>query len=487
MTQTVTIQEAVKLGAVDGVFYSHYFFPRTFRQTSPVFHRDIWAKLEDPAQRNVALSVFRDGAKTTLLRAFMSKMIAYGFAHTIMNIGKSEAAARRTNRWLMKQVEFNPFWASTFGLTRGKKWTEEEFEILHGVDQYPISVLAFGMTGSIRGVNLDDYRPDLIVVDDPCNTENTATREQLDKTLALLFADIQKTLAPRSEAPHAKMCLLQTPLAIGDAIDHCLNSPDWASAQYGVLDDKGESRWPARYPTDEVKREKESHFQAGPAMLGIWMREKECKVISTELSAFRVENLKYYDTYPVGGTCVMAIDPASSDSKEADNMAMTALYFYQSDVYVLDYKLFKGYDFDYLMAEFFSFIRLYRPRLITVESVAYQRTLMWHMKREMENRRTFVSITPFDDRRSKADRIIQALSGLSAMGHLLCRKTHTEFIRDFAMWGPKVRMKDDLLDSVAMGVTVANPALDGIVLEAEYRRIAAEEAGLEALEVAEAP
>jgi hypothetical protein len=73
------------------------------------------------------------------------------------------------------------------------------------------------------------------------------------------------------------------------------------------------------------------------------------------------------------------------------------------------------------------------------------------------------------------------------MGHLHVRKTQTEFIRDFTMWGPKVRMKDDLLDSVAMGITAANPALDGLVIEAEYQRIMSEEHGLKPIEIAEAP
>jgi hypothetical protein len=475
----VTPQEAVKLGAVDSVFYSRFFFPKTFRQPSPQMHREIWANLEDPAHRYVALAVFRDGAKTTILRAFASKMIAYGLAHTILIIGKSESAARRTNRWLMKQVEMNSLWAQTFGLVRGKKWTEEEFEILHGIEQYPITVLAFGMTGSIRGVNIEDYRPDLIIVDDPCNTENTATPEQREKTKTLLFADIAKTLAPRSEAPHAKMVLLQTPLARDDAIDLCIKDPEWKHSLFSCFDEKGRSRWEERYPTEELKRDKEHHIRRG--QLGLWMREKECKIVSTEMAAFRAENLKIYQTLPDHCSFIMAIDPASSDSKDADFLAMAVLAFCRGDVYLADYRLFKGYDFDYLAAEFFHFLRIFRPRLVVVEEIAYQRTLIWHLRREMENRRIFATITPVKDRRRKADRIIQALGGLSAMGHLYCRESHVEFIQQFTEYGPLVDIHDDLLDAVAMGVTASNPALDGIVLEGEARRIAEEEKGIEPL------
>ena len=481
----VTPQEAVNLGAVDSVFYARYFFPKTFRQTSPDFHRDVWQKLEDPSNRYVALAMFRDGAKTTILRAFASKMIAYGLAHTILNIGKSERAAMRSNRWLMKQVEMNAFWAQTFGLIRGGKWTEEEFEVLHGVDGYPITVLAFGMTGSIRGVNIGDYRPDLIIVDDPCNTENTATKEQREKTKTLLFADIAKTLAPASEAPHAKMVLLQTPLAREDAIDFCTNDPEWKSAVYSCFDEKGQSRWEVRYPTEAFIKDKEHHIRRG--MLSLWMREKECKIVSTEMAAFRLENLKYYEKLPDYATYLLAIDPASSDSKEADDMAMTVVAFHTGDVYVADYRLFRGYDFDHLASEFFFFLRTYHPRQVIVESVSYQRTLVWHLRREMEKQRTFATILPVEDRRRKSDRIIQALGGLSGFGHLYVKGTHVEFVQQFAEYGPTVKMKDDLLDAVSMAITAANPALEGAILDGEYKRIMDEEKGLEPMLIMGSP
>src|SRR3990167_4683492 len=217
------------------------------------------------------------------------------------------------------------------------------------------------------------------------------------------------------------------------------------------------------------------------------MREKECKIISTELAAFRAENLEMYEVLPTGGTFIMAIDPASSDAKSADPMAMGGLYFHRSDVYVVDYRLFKGYDFDLLATEFFAFIRLYRPRLVVVESVSYQRTLIWHLRREMENRRIFVTISPVEDRRAEGDRIIQALGGLSGFRHLKVRPTHTEFIQQFSEWGPTVKIHDDLLDMVAMAVTASNPALDGVLLQGEYERIEEEEKGLLPIEIAEAP
>ena len=178
MKEEMGLAEIVELAAVDSTFYAHHFFPKAFRQGTPDFHKELWGVLEHPGNRHVAIKVFRGGAKTTLLRCFTSKRIAYGISHTILFVSETQDHAIRSVEWIKKAVEFNRQWSEVFQLRPGKKWTGAEIEILHGVDDYPIRIIALGITGQTRGVNIDDYRPDLIVVDDPCNEENTATPEQ---------------------------------------------------------------------------------------------------------------------------------------------------------------------------------------------------------------------------------------------------------------------------------------------------------------------
>src|SRR4030066_1381637 len=205
----IAMAELVTLAAMDSELYARVFFPKTVRQTSPPFHREMDAVLDDDS-RLVAFMIFRDGAKTTKVRLFNSKRIAYGISRTIVVVGKSQDHARRTIEWLMRAVEFNSTWVQTFGLRKGTKWTSEEIEIFHGIDEVPIRVIALGITGSTRGINVDDYRPDLIIIDDPCDEENTATPEQREKTSERVFGALAKSLSPATECPDAKMALLQT-------------------------------------------------------------------------------------------------------------------------------------------------------------------------------------------------------------------------------------------------------------------------------------
>lgn len=475
----VDINEAIKLGAVDGTFYSRYFFPKTFRQASPAMHRDMWSRIDRRGRRLKALKCFRGSAKTTIARSLASKRIAYADTRTMLFVGKSEMAAKRNLRWLMKQVEFNTVWASAFGLSKGAKWNEEHIEVNHELAGHSINILPVGMTGSLRGINLDDWRPDFILVDDPCDTENTATPEARKKTADLFFGDLINTLAPTTESPDAQVLLLQTPLNAEDLIETACRDPSWETAVYGCFDDKGESRWPERFTTDYLRQEKEAYIQRN--QLSLWMREMECKVIASELSSFKSEWLKYWNVLPDGMTFVLAIDPASSESKTADDTAMIVLGFRGPDIYIVEERTYRGYDFDKFSAEFIGLLIKYRPRKVAVESIAYQRVLAWHLRNAMEKHGIYAVVEEVEDRRKKSDRIIQALSGPASFGHVYCRANHFKFIQQFTDYGPLAKIHDDVLDSVAIAITANTYTYNDSALEAEFARLDDEEKHIPAI------
>lgn len=446
----ITLDEAVRLGAVDGAFYSKFFFPKTVRQDVPEMHREMWMDLDDPTARCVAFKVFRDGAKTTLTRLFTSRRIAYGVSHTIVYTSNSELHAVRSLKWIRRQVEYNQLWAQAFGLRRGAKWSDTEVEIIHGVDEYPISIVAVGITGQVRGINLDDYRPDLVVADDVDNEETAGTPEQRKKAADLLFGALLNGLAPRSEAVNAKFVLLQTPLTDGDLIDVASKDTSFRCKTFGCFDEHGQSRWPSRYPTEELLKEKANYVQRN--QLSLWMREKECKIVGDELASFRREWLRYYDQLPPGGWYRVSLDPAISDSKDADYFASVVWYMHGRRRYLVEYHQAKGVMPDEAINRTFDFIFKYHPRQIVVESVAYQKVLAWLLRKAMERHRKYVPVVEHDDKRRKADVILQAYLNVAPMGDLYIKKDQIEFIEAFTTWFPGYKGHDDLLDAGARGL-----------------------------------
>lgn len=449
----ISAKDAVLLGATSLTTYGKLFFPRTFRQDSPAFHEDIGRALYNPNNRQVAVEVFRDGAKTTLLRTFTSQRVAYGISRTILYVSASQGHSVLSLRWIKRQVEHNRLWSQTFRLRKGAKWADDHVEIWNDALDMPITLLALGITGQLRGFNIDDFRPDLIICDDTSTDEMTATAEQRKKYDDLFFGALINSLAPRSECPEAKAVLLDTPKSKFDLIESCMRDPAWVGLRYGVFDEKGESRWPTRYPTEELKKAKEAYIRT--SRTAVWMREKECKIIAAELASFNSENLVFWDTLPERMTFVISIDPASSESKDADDNVVAVLGFYRSDVYVIDYVAETGQTPEMVVKSIFEFIRRYRPLGIIVESIGYQRVLAWYVEKEMREKRVYLPVYKVQDRRNKADRIVQALGGLSGYGKLKCKPTHTKFVEQFTEYSPTFGGHDDVLDAVAMGVTWA--------------------------------
>lgn len=428
-------------------------------------HHNAWELLSSNA-RLVNLLMFRGSGKTSHCRLYTSKTIAYQLAHTIVYVGKSEGHAIRSTNWIKKQVETNSLWTETFGIRAGSKWQDTEFEILVGESNQPVWIMAVGIGGSIRGINRDDFRPDLIVLDDVLDDENAHTPEQRQKVEDLVYGALLQSLAPASEAPHAKMIGLNTPQNKEDFAVKALRDPSWVSAVYGcwtkktatMPTDYQESAWPERFSSEDLRKEK--HSYAVRNMLATFLREMECKLSSPETSSFKLPWLKKYNMPPDRPTCVYAIDPVPPPSAAAIEKGLDRRDFEAHCIwgavgkkrYLIDYALMRGHEPTWTIAKFFEFQRKYQPIATVVEAVAYQQTLIWLLKQAMDAARQWYAITEFKDNRSRSKylRIINAHNGLASAGLLYVKESDTDFVEQFATY-PRVS-HDDLLDASSMAL-----------------------------------
>lgn len=439
-------------------FYATAFFPTLARQESAAFHRELDKKLWSGC-RYLVVKMFRDSGKTSRLRLFLSKRIAYGYSRTILYVSKSQAMAIRSLEWLKKEVETNKTWTDFYGLSIGGKWTNEEIEIRHAVTNTTIRIIAVGITGQVRGTNVDNYRPDLIICDDVDDESTVTTPEQIFKTREVFFGGLANSLAPRSENPHALMVLAQTPLSSNDLVQACCEDPQWQQMEISCFDynEGGDliSSWPARYPLEELLASKEAYRARG--MLSSWLREKEVTVINKEDAPFNKDTLVQHDNYEgiAFEKLVIAIDPASSDSVKADFQAVSVLGLKNKQPYLIAYTETKGEDVESSADAIFASVLLCRKFFglnptVVVEGVAYQRVLAKYLVSQQKERGVYFVVKMVQDKRKKEDRIIQSLTPVSNAGAFHVLKTHTKFMMDFEAY-PSIK-HDDLLDSVSIGV-----------------------------------
>lgn len=457
-------EEAIARGGSNVIVFGNLFLPRTFRQASPEFHFELADILAQPSRLN-AFSVFRDGAKTTLLRAYTLQRICYGLSNTVMFVSATQDHSILSLDWLANQIERNKRIQDAFGLRPGRKWNETYREIISDFHPDPIVVLAMGITGQTRGFNVDDHRPDLIIGDDLQTEENVGTDVQQEKTHGLVFASLLNSLSPASENPLAKAVFLQTPMRRGDIIDTCLRDPTFMSKVFSVFDEHGESRWEARYSTATLLADKAAHVARG--QYSMWMSEKECRIVKSENKTFDVANVQFWEDLPQRNHgCVTAIDPASSEDKRAsDNVILTAMR-QGPDIYVAAYKAAKGQMPEQVANDFFNHVFLFGPSKLVVETVGYQKVLAKYITQQMLVRRVFRPVKEVQDRRAKSDRIIQALAGLIAHRHLFVHKSMLELLDQLDAFEPDREGRFDIIDALAMACDdLSSPFAAGTTLD----------------------
>ncbi len=471
-----SLGEIVLHAAEDSIFFCRHFFPKTFRQESPQFHRDIWSLLDDPSRRYVNLQVMRGGAKTTILRTYTAKRIAYGLSRTILYIGASEKKALASIRWIKRQIEFNKPFTSTFGLKPGKPWSDSDLQVIHGTEGHSIAVLGMGITGSVRGINIDDYRPDLIIIDDVVGDDNSATDEQREKIKDLVLGALKESLSPRSETPDAKMVILNTPRDFNDVSSQALKDTQFSSARFGCWTKETEdlpielqeSNWPERWTSAELREEKRAAISRNS--LSIFARENECKLITPETSYFREEWIKYFgagegELEPPRHEMriVYVIDPVPPPSPGQIARGMAGKDFeahgviglWKGKFYCLELIANRGHDPSWTTATFFELCNRWNPFKVIVESVAYQRTLVWLLREAMKRAARYWMVEEFLDKRSKLDRINQGVKGPASNGQLYLRKKQTSLVSQFIHYPGKNPdgMHEDELEVVAIGLT----------------------------------
>lgn len=494
---TMDTNELIQLCAVNPVLFCHTFFPKAFRGMDPDFIGEVWAALENPRYHFLNLKLFRGAAKTTILRAYNARRIAYGLSRTILYIGAGEDHATRSVQWMRTQIEprmgadgvlKKTFFAQTFGLSPGAKWQEHNIEVLQslpkaggGTEERTTWMLGVGITGSVRGINFDDYRPDSITLDDVLKDENSATEGQRDKLTNLILGAVKNSLAPATEEPNAKMVMLQTPLDSNDASAMAERSSEWTTFSFGCWTkdtehlpvDQQESSWPSRYPSADLRKQKVAAL--AEQRYSIFAKEMEVRVVTAEQLSFRPTWIRRYTEVPKISATIISIDPVAPPSeaqkakglKGKDFEAIGVLGRSKDGYVLLDYVVSKGHDPEWTVKNLFEFKMRYRPQCCVLSVVSAERYLKWYIEKEMERRRNYIVLkeAPIGGQ-SKFARIITALSGVASQGKLWCSERHSEFILQFESYGMGYRGHDDVLEMVANGVAeLTNPFLEHGALE----------------------
>lgn len=309
-----------------------------------------------------------------------------------------------------------------------------------------VRIEAYGKGAAIRGLSWGAKRPDLVIIDDPQDSDDASSEAVTLKDWDWFLSDVYFL------GKNTRIFLIGNNLGERCIIERVLQSADllnFTARRIPILTDEGKSAWPSKWPLREIEKSREN-----AALLGktdIWYRERMCQCISPDSQKFKREYFRYYDKTPDlrDLNIYTAVDLAISQKVNADCSAIVTVGVNNTGQwFVLDVE-YGRYDPSTTMDAIFSAVQKWRPLSVGIEAVAYQAALQHFLEKEMPKRGIFFRIQPLKAEKKKELRI-DAIQPRFAVG--------TIWFKRHAAWLDKIESEllayphgahDDVIDALA--------------------------------------
>jgi len=289
-----------------------------------------------------------------------------------------------------------------------------------------------------RGLRHRQFRPDLVIVDDPEELEKVQKKEYRDKTERWLRSDI----IPAIEETDARLIVIGNILHTDSLIARLKNDPIFFHREYPLIDSEGRVTWQGKYPTPEsIKKQEQKVGRTA------WLREYLLKVVPSEGQEVKEEWIQYYDELPEGiMQAGVGVDFAISKKETADFTAMvsgvSALVDGVPKIFILPNPINERLSFHETKQQALSLYRtisIYAPPIFFPEKVAYQQAAIEEFQRAM------IPVEPMQAGTDKRARLRTAATLIQNGTILFPRKGAEDLIDQLVNFG--VTDHDDLMDA----------------------------------------
>ena len=446
-------------------------------QTTPGLHLETAAWLGEcweQGDRRLVLLVFRSAGKSTLVGIFCAWLLLNDPDHRILVLAAEHDLARKMVRNVKRIIERHPL-TRLLVPRRADQWAADQFTVRRRLTQRDPSLLARGIAANITGSRADVVICDDVEVPNTCATPNK--RAELRERLR----EIEYVLVPGGlqlyvGTPHSFYSIyVDRPREeIGEEAPFLA---DYQRLCIPLLDARGQSRWPERFPLDKVEQIRR---QTGPAKFESQMMLRPRSAEDVRLDPDRLVRYDAPLEYREGnGEAILSIDaqrmvsatgwwdPAFGAPGAGDASVVAAVFVDADGTYWLHGMRYLSHD-PALVGEIDEATQLcrqvaqfaeqmYLPS-ITLETNGLGRFLPALLRRELHGLGLACSVVEHVSQRNKEQRILDAFDPVLAAGML---RAHagiwgTRFIEEMREWRPGRRCRDDGLDAVS-GCLLAEP------------------------------
>jgi hypothetical protein len=318
------LAQVLELLRIDAEFFIEFFLAEELSSEVPQFHKEIWGMLTKLDLERVLLAIPRDHAKTTLAKLCVVWYFLFTPHRFCTYLSNTNAIAKNACRDIMAFFKNSNF-VAVFGHVKVLKESETEslwmFEVPMGNGRVKQCILrAVGAGQQMRGINIDNQRPDITVVDDVEDNENTESELQQKKLDKWIFGPYLKALARRKKIIWLGNMLQKTSL-----LARLSRNPKWNPVVFGAMVQNAvtgalTALWPSRWSIEELIEYREL------GLTETWLCEMMNMPGHGE-NGFTSESIKYGVVPTPGGNsqikgAFLTLDPAFGEKQHNDNSAI---------------------------------------------------------------------------------------------------------------------------------------------------------------------
>lgn len=397
----------------DLMLFRRVFLPVEDEVETPEF-QEQWGNILLHGKNHYAIEGFRNSGKTgVVLRAYPLHCLVYPSKDTqyVVFIMSNQTAASKRLKEIEDEYMNNELFS--MNLIRVVERSEKAFEVVLKHPDFEdgmwVRFEAYGKGASVRGLNIHDKRPDIILIDDPQDVEDSRSDTVQNNDYDWFLSDVYFLGKKTKTGKSSRIFFIGNNLGEKCLIEQVISNKDelnFMAVRIPILDIEGNSAWPERWTSDEIIAERDSFRRMGK--LDIWEREKMCIAISPETQLFKKEYFKYFKPEVLDRSNMnvfTTVDLAISQKETADYTAVcTIAVNSENHWFVLDLQ-FGRWDPSKTMDTVFDAVVRYKPVYVGMEKVAYQAALSHFIEKEMPKRNVWFTVKDLEAKEKKEERI----------------------------------------------------------------------------------
>jgi hypothetical protein len=478
-------EDIIHLLHTDAEYFINFFLGDELEYPVPQFHKDGWNLITMEAILYIALALPRGHAKTTLSKLCCVWYLLFTPTRFIVYVSNTANIAIEACQDIIKYMLSDNFQAIFgdlgFAIKReGHGYYKFEMRCPDGKGGFYkkfVILKALGAGQQVRGLNIDNTRPELAIVDDLEDNDNTAT-PMLQKKLKLwFFGAFMKAMSKKRR----KLIYLGNMLSNQSILYSIVEkSPLWHSMRFGALVTYEEEfihhitgerytktllkpLWPEMWSIEEIQDDYLEFQRQG--MVALWFAEMMNQPMAEGTALIDPSEIVYLPQVMPGEqkTAFITLDPAVSQKEWANDSAL-AVHAYVKDRWQIVEIVRGKFSLDQLFFLVVELCNKWNTRVLGIEKGAFEIGIKFIFEVLMKaHQQTFYCYAIPHKQRSKVERLAAWCSALKQKIWVLSEGDQ-EITHQLISFDPlKANNIDDVIDACSMGMTMTELYLPEIM------------------------